>query len=43
MKLRDYIKLGFGFYIGYELARNMDDLAAEVYKIVKKRIKDGYC
>lgn len=43
MKIRDGIKFGFGFFIGYEIAKNLDELAAEVYKIIKKRIKNGYC
>ena len=42
MKIKDGIKLGFGFYIGYEIARNLDNLAAEVYKLIKKRIERGY-
>lgn len=42
MKIKDGIKFGFGFYIGYEIARNLDSLAAEVYKMIKNRIEKGY-
>ena len=26
MKFKDYIKLGVGFYIGYEVAKNIDKI-----------------
>lgn len=37
MKLKDYIKFGFGFYIGYEIARNLDSLGGEIFKMIKNR------
>lgn len=43
MKLFDCIKLGFGFFIGYEVAKATNDVAGEVYTIMKKRIKNGSC
>lgn len=43
MKLKDYIKAGFGFYIGYEIAKSLDDVGGEIFKLIKKRIKDGHC
>lgn len=42
MRLIDCIKIGFGFFIGYEVAKNLNDISGQVYKMFKKRIKDGY-
>lgn len=39
----EYIKFGFGFYFGYELAKALNEVAGEVYKVAKKRIKTGSC
>lgn len=43
MKITDCIKLGFGFYIGYELAKNLDDIFGTVYKMLKERVNNGTC
>lgn len=32
MSILDYIKLGFGFYIGYEIASTLDDLLGNKFK-----------
>lgn len=40
-KMKDYIKFGIGFYIGYEVAKTLNSIAGEVYTIAKKRIKNG--
>ncbi len=37
MKLFDYIKLGFGFYVGYELAHTLD---TPFRNMLKSKIKD---
>ena len=37
MKLIDYIKLGFGFYIGYEIAHKLE---TPFCNIVKSKLKD---
>lgn len=42
MKFVDCIKLGFGFFIGYEVAKNCNEIAGELYKVFKNRIKNGY-
>lgn len=42
VRLIDYIKLGFGFFIGYEVAKNLNEIAGEIYKVAKERIKKGY-
>lgn len=42
IRLIDCIKLGVGFFIGYEVAKNLNEIAGETYKIVKERIKKGY-
>lgn len=38
----DCIKVGAGFFIGYEIAKNLNEVAGEVYKVVKERITKGY-
>lgn len=43
MKFLEYVKLGFGLFIGYELAKSANEIAGEVYTILKKRIKEGSC
>ena len=43
MKLTDYIKFGFGFYIGYEAAKKFTNVVKETYPVVKERFKKGYC
>lgn len=43
MKLMDCIKFGFGFYVGYETAKEISKVVKEVYPILKKRIKEGHC
>ena len=40
--MKEYIKLGFGFFIGYEVAKTLNEAAGEVYTIIKNRIKNGY-
>lgn len=42
MKFTDYVKLGFGFYVGYELAKAARDVAGDVVDVIKKRIRNGY-
>lgn len=42
MKLFDSIKFGFGFYIGYELAKSINDNLKEMYPVIKARIEKGY-
>ena len=37
VRLIDCIKLGFGFFIGYEVAKNLNEIAGEVYKVAKER------
>ena len=41
--MKEYIKFGFGFFIGYELAKTANEIGGEVCKILKKRIKEGTC
>lgn len=43
MRLIDYVKFGFGFYIGYETAKEISKVVKEMYPVVKDRIKKGYC
>lgn len=43
MKLLDSIKLGFGFYVGYEIASKCNEILGEIYPIIKERLKNGYC
>lgn len=40
--LKEYVKLGFGFYIGYETAKALDDILGEIFLNVKKRLEKGY-
>ena len=42
VRLIDCIKLGCGFFIGYEVAKNLNEIAGEVYKVAKERITKGY-
>ena len=42
VRLIDCIKLGFGFFIGYEVAKNLNEIVGEVYKVAKERITKGY-
>ena len=44
MKVRiiDCIKIGFGFYIGYEIAKSLDKPFRESCKLFRDRIKNGY-
>lgn len=42
IKLTECIKFGFGFFIGYELARNLNDVSADAIKVLVERIKKGY-
>lgn len=39
--MKEYIKFGMGFFVGYELAKAINEIAGEVYTIVKDRIKKG--
>lgn len=41
--MKEYIKLGIGFYIGYELATVVNNILGEVVPIIKNRIKNGSC
>lgn len=41
-KLIEYVKLGFGFYIGYEIAKALNETSGEAYSLLKKRIEKGY-
>lgn len=43
MKIFSAVKLGFGFYVGYEIAKCLNEILGEVYPLIKKRIKNGYC
>ena len=43
IKVRDFIKLGFGFYLGYELAKTINDIGGEYCKLLLERIKKGSC
>lgn len=42
MKLFDYIKLGFGFYIGYQFAKVCDANLGKFVKEFKTRVEKGY-
>lgn len=35
-KLLNYIKLGFGVYFGYTLAKNLDSVLGEIYLTLKR-------
>ena len=39
--MKEYIKCGFGLYFGYRLAKMTNEIAGEVWVLLKKRIKDG--
>ena len=39
--MKEYIKLGFGFFIGYELAKTLNEIGGEVITLFKKRVKTG--
>ena len=41
-RIIDGFKFGFGFFFGYEVAKNLNDLAGTIYLLFKKRIKQGY-
>ena len=43
MRLIDYVKFGFGFYVGYESAKKVVSIGKELYPLLKDRIKKGYC
>lgn len=40
--LSDYFKLGFGFYLGYEAAKKVSEIAKEIYPIIKNRLAGKY-
>lgn len=40
--MKEYFKFGFGFFIGYEVAKKLNQIAGETWIIVKKRIEKGY-
>ena len=40
--MKEYIKFGFGFFFGYELAKTLNEIAGETYLLIKKRIEKGY-
>lgn len=42
IRISDGIRLGFGFFFGYEIAKNLNEIAGEIYTVLKKRIKQGY-
>ena len=42
MKIFDAIKIGFGFYFGYEIANKINDILGTIYPVIKNRIKNGY-
>ncbi len=42
VRLIDCIKLGFGFFIGYEVAKKLNEVAGEIYTVAKERITKGY-
>lgn len=42
MKLFDFIKLGFGFYIGYEVAKSIDKILGITTTQFKDRVEKGY-
>ncbi len=41
--MKEYIKFGFGFYFGYEIAKTLNEIAGETYKLLKNRVKNGSC
>ena len=42
IKLFDCLKIGFGFYFGYEIAHKVNDILGVVYPVIRDRIKNGY-
>ena len=40
--MREYIKFGFGFFIGYEIAKTLNEIAGESIKLFKQRLERGY-
>lgn len=43
MKFIEYVKFGFGFYVGYEVGKKLTEVVKEVYPVIKERFKKGYC
>lgn len=41
--MKEYVKFGFGFFIGYEVAKTLNETLGEIWPIIKKRIKEGSC
>ena len=41
--MKEYFKFGFGFFLGYEVAKKLNETLGVIYPIVKKRIKEGSC
>lgn len=39
--MKEYLKFGFGFYFGYEIAKQLNKTAGEIYTIFKERIEKG--
>ena len=42
MKIIDGIKVGFGIYIGRKIAKTLSEVLAEIYPLLKERLKKGY-
>ena len=40
--MKEYFKFGFGFYFGYEIAKQLNKTAGEIYVLIKERINKGY-
>lgn len=40
--MKEYVKFGFGFFIGYELARSINEWGSNAIKVLVERIKKGY-
>lgn len=40
--MKEYFKFGFGFFIGYEVAKKLNEIAGEAWLMAKKRIEKGY-
>ena len=38
----EYFKFGFCFYVGYEVAKKLNEVLGVVYPKVKEHIKKGY-
>lgn len=43
MRMMDYVKFGFGFFIGYETAKTLNEIVGEIYPVIKAKFKKGYC